>query len=214
MIYYHMTSTDNLASISALGLVPKNGENGKLIGEEKTKVYFSEGFAGAIALFVDFDIVFRSSKEKYPDTADEGMKERLSRATCLEEYLGEGVYLCFDGEGIENQRNFENGCTDMTVTPDRLCICVLRREGDGTSTASRFDVIRYMMAVTPLEDIRYYGVAYPGAPRFEDATARIQAKVGKYYSEHREEIDGYASGCEIDIVPLCEYMKRRETPAK
>ena len=95
----------------------------------------------------------------------------------------------------------------MTVTPDRLRVCVLRRVSDGASTASRFDVIRYMMAVTPIEDIRYYGVAYPGAPRFEDATARIQAKVGKYYSEHREEIDGYASGYEFESIPLCEFLK-------
>lgn len=57
MYYYHMTSIDNLQSIREKGLIPKNETNSKLIGDEKVKVFFSEGFEGAIALFVDFQIV-------------------------------------------------------------------------------------------------------------------------------------------------------------
>lgn len=58
MYYYHMTSLDNLRSISKQGLIPQSGVNSKLIGDEKIKVFFSEGFEGAIALFVDFQIVY------------------------------------------------------------------------------------------------------------------------------------------------------------
>ena len=53
-----MTALNNLSSIAVQGLTPQNGDNGKLIGEEKVKVFFSEGFEGAVALYVDFDIVF------------------------------------------------------------------------------------------------------------------------------------------------------------
>ena len=58
MYYYHMTSLDNLRSISKVGLIPQSGVNSKLIGDEKIKVFFSEGFEGAIALFVDFQLVY------------------------------------------------------------------------------------------------------------------------------------------------------------
>lgn len=58
MYYYHMTSIDNLKSISEKGLIPKNESNSRLIGDEKVKVFFSEGFEGTIALFVDFQIVY------------------------------------------------------------------------------------------------------------------------------------------------------------
>ena len=57
MNYYHMTSLKNLCSIAVQGLIPKNENNGKLIGEEKVKVFFSEGFEGAIALFVDLSLI-------------------------------------------------------------------------------------------------------------------------------------------------------------
>ena len=42
MHYYHMTALNNLSSIAVQGLTPQNGDNGKLIGEEKVKVFFSE----------------------------------------------------------------------------------------------------------------------------------------------------------------------------
>ena len=43
-----MASIDKLQSIREKGL----------IGDEKVKVFFSEGFEGAIALFVDFQMVY------------------------------------------------------------------------------------------------------------------------------------------------------------
>lgn len=58
MFYYHMASIDKLQSIREKGLIPKNESNSKLIGDEKVKVFFSEGFEGAIALFVDFQMVY------------------------------------------------------------------------------------------------------------------------------------------------------------
>ena len=48
MYYYHMTALKNLYLIAVQGLIPKNGDNGKLIGEENVKVFFSEEFEGQL----------------------------------------------------------------------------------------------------------------------------------------------------------------------
>ncbi|MDE7429859.1 MAG: hypothetical protein K2N00_11480, partial [Lachnospiraceae bacterium] len=112
MYYYHMTALKNLYSIVVQGLIPKNENNGKLIGEEKVKVFFSEGFEGTVALFVDFDIVFDRIKKGQMEVTDELVKKQLLKSETLSDFLGEGVYLRFDGTGIKNERNFENGCTD------------------------------------------------------------------------------------------------------
>ena len=39
MYYYHMTALNNLPSIAVQGLISQNGNNGKLIEEEKIKVF-------------------------------------------------------------------------------------------------------------------------------------------------------------------------------
>ena len=66
---YHMTTLDRLQSINEFGLLPRNERNCKLVNDYKVKVFFSEGFEGAIALFVDFNIVYNKirfcTKEKF-----------------------------------------------------------------------------------------------------------------------------------------------------
>ncbi len=72
MNYYHMTSLSNLRSISKKGLIPGSGANSKLIGDEKIKTFFSEGFEGVIALYVDFQIVYDKvrTRQVYPERFD------------------------------------------------------------------------------------------------------------------------------------------------
>ncbi len=53
MNYYHMTSLNNLHSISKKGLIPQSGANSKLIGDGKIKTFFSEGFDGDCATRTD-----------------------------------------------------------------------------------------------------------------------------------------------------------------
>ena len=91
MYYYHMTSLDNLGSIAVQGLLPKNGKNSKLIGDEKAKVFFSEGFEGAIALFIDFDTVFCQIKKGQLEANDKSIEDELLKSKKLSDYLGEGV---------------------------------------------------------------------------------------------------------------------------
>ncbi len=208
MYYYHMTSLDNLGSIAVQGLLPKNGKNSKLIGDEKAKVFFSEGFEGAIALFIDFDTVFCQIKKGQLEANDKSIEDELLKSKKLSDYLGEGVYLQFDGTGIKNERNFENGCTDMTIPPEMLSVCILRNENCNSIIFSRFEIIKYMMAKIQPEQIKYYGTNYEGAPNFAKATARIQEKVKKYYQEHQAEIKKYFnSGYELDFIGVNNFIE-------
>lgn len=124
MNFYHMTSLDRLNSISKIGLTPRNENNSKLINDEKNKVFFSEGFEGAIALFVDFNIVYENIKNGKTKLIDKEIENKVLKAKNLFEYLKEGVYLQFDGTNIENERNFENGCTDNGISPEKLNVCI------------------------------------------------------------------------------------------
>ena len=209
MNYYHMTSLKNLCSIAVQGLIPKNENNGKLIGEEKVKVFFSEGFEGAIALFVDFEIVFENIKKGQMNVADQCVEAHLLKSKSLSEYLGEGVYLRFNGTGIKNERNFENGCTDKTIPPEELSVCILRKDGNDPIIFSRFEIVKYMMAKIYPEQIKYYGVSYDGSPNFVEATKRIQGKVKKYYVEHKAEINKYKN-CDytLDTIALKDFIEK------
>ncbi len=209
MYYYHMTTLNNLYSIAKQGLIPKNENNGKLIGEEKVKVFFSEGFEGAVALYVDFDIVFDRIRKEQMKVVDEFVRKKLIKSKNLFDFLGEGVYLRFDGTEIKNERNFENGCTDMTISPEKLSVCILRRECDNSIIFSRFEIIKYMMAKIQPEQIKYYGAIYEGSPNFTEATSRIQEKVKKYYKDHQTEITEYGN-CDyiLDFIELKDFVDK------
>lgn len=209
MYFYHMTALDNLPSIAVQGLIPKNGNNGKLIGEEKVKVFFSEGFEGAVALYVDFEVVFDKIRRAQMKIADEFVRKNLLKSKSLSDFLGEGVYLRFDGIGIRNERNFENGCTDMTIPPEKLSVCVLRKNDDNSVLFSRFRIIKYMMAKIQPEQIKYYGAIYEGSPNFAEATDRIQEKVKRYYQDHQTEISEYGN-CEyiLDFINLEDFVNK------
>lgn len=210
MVCYHMTSISNINSIARSGLIPLNGDNGKLIGETKTKVYFSEGFAGAIALYVDFNIVFEKIKNGILKVVDKQIENKVVSAKDLKEYLGFGVYLCFEGEEIKNERNFENGCTDQIISPEKLYVCGLRDKETRKVNFSRFDIIHYMMAQTRLEDIIYYGATYENSPDFAEATKHIQSKVEHYYKHNKEEIIKYACGYELEFIALSDFLNKYE----
>lgn len=209
MYYYHMTSIENLQSIREKGLIPKNEANSKLIGDEKVKVFFSEGFEGAIALFVDFQIVYDQIKKGQMKVTDECVETKVLKSESLSDYLGEGVYLRFDGTGIENERNFENGCTDKIIVQEKLMVCILRRKSDDSVIFSRFEMIKYMMSRIQPEQIQYYGANYDRTSNFAEATKHIQGKVKKYYEEHRMEISEYEnSEYVLDFIGINDFINK------
>lgn len=209
MYYYHMTALNNLPSIAVQGLIPQNGNNGKLIGEEKVKVFFSEGFEGAVALYVDFDVVFDKIRYAQMKITDEFVRKKLLKSKSLSEFLGEGVYLRFDGTGIRNERNFENGCTDIIIPPEKIEVCILKNENDNSIIFSRFRIIKYMMAKIQPEQIKYYGAIYKGSPNFTEATDRIQEKVKRYYRDHQTEISEYVNcGYILASINLKDFVNK------
>ena len=204
-----MSALNNLPSIAVQGLIPQNGNNGKLIEEEKIKVFFSEGFEGAVALYVDFDIVFDKIKKAQMKITDEFVLQKLLKSKNLSDFLGEGVYLRFDGTGIRNERNFENGCTDIIIPPEKIEVCILRNENDNSIIFSRFRIIKYMMAKIQPEQIKYYGAIYKGSPNFAEATDRIQEKVKRYYRDHQTEISEYVNcGYILASINLKDFVNK------
>lgn len=205
---YHMTTLDRLKSINKLGLLPRNERNSKLVNDDKVKVFFSEGFEGAIALFVDFNIVYNKIKNKEIEIEDKEINNMIIESNSLEDYLGNGVYLSFDMNNTKNERNFENGCTSDNIKPERLCVVGLKNIDTGTFTYSRFDVINFMMSKINPSDIKYYGEKYPNSPTFEEATIRIQDKVKLYYNENKKVIQKYKkSKCELIEIPLNMFIR-------
>jgi len=205
---YHMTTLDRLESIHQFGLVPRNERNSKLVKDDKKKVFFSEGFEGAIALYVDFYIVFNNIKEKKVILDDKKLNHFVMQSNSLEEYLGDGVYLCFAMENLKNERNFENGCTSTTIDSERLNVLILKNRKTNCILYNRFDLIHYMMArVNPIE-IKYYGANYLGSPPPAVATTRIQNKVVSYYNENLEKIKKYNNEIyQLIEVPLSEFLE-------
>ncbi len=209
---YHMTKLDYLDSINQFGLLPRSGDNSRLIQDDQVKVFFSEGYEGAIALYVDFSIVYRKAKEK-EIALDDDLKGKILLSKDLEDYLGNGVYLSFDMNGIKNERNFENGCTSQPIASDIINVLLLEDITNGNITYSRFDIIHYMMSTISPEQITYYGEKYPDSPPFDAATKRIQDKVKKYYEENKEIIDVYRSGSyklkELSLNEFLNYSKNK-----
>lgn len=205
---FHMTSIDRLKNIEKQGLMPRNENNSKLIQDKQVKVFFSEGYEGAIALWVDFNLVYNKIKEQKSMLDDKELNFLVCNSKNLKEYLGEGVYLSFDKENLINERNFENGCTDEIINPKKLNVVILKDVNSNEITYSRFDIIHYMMSITKIEDIKYYGAKYPNSPSFEEATAKIQNKVKRYYEENKKLIERYKEN-QYDIVEIIldEFIK-------
>ncbi len=64
-----------------------------------------------------------------------------------------------------------------------------------------------MMSKTMPEVIKYYGVKYKESLNFDDATARIQEKMKKYYISHKEEIEKYKNNDYLlEYMPITDFV--------
>lgn len=135
---------------------------------------------------MDFDIVFDKIRKGQMNTTDKSIKNKVLKSKNLSDFLGEGVYLRFDGTGIKNEIH------DNSVI-----------------TFSRFEIIKYMMAKIKPEQIKYYGAVYKDSPNFTEATSRIQEKVKRYYKDHKAEIAQY-DNCDyiLDFIDLKDFVDR------
>lgn len=211
--YYHMTSLDNIRSISNTGLTPQNGDNSKAVNDPKVKVFFSEGMTGAVALFTNFQKHYDMIKSGNAPKTPKEIVEAIQNTETMEEYLGgEGVYLLFDGTEIENEKNFMDGSTSQIIPSENLQVCLLKNDDTNEVSYSRYDVIKYMMSKVPVESIHYFGKDIDEA-KFEEATSRIQTTAKDYYKKHGKEIDAYKFGnYTMETVPVREFCKKYLSP--
>lgn len=196
---YHFTNKDQLESILSEGLKPQYGINSQLISDSRErKVYYSVGEKATIKIFTSFNEILsraldgRISPELYETYSDE-IKQKLETARDVESWMGDGVYLAFDGDILNdfNEEKLDDANTSDTILPENLYVCVLKDEptGEIVSTKSS-DIVTYFIAKNTKdfkEVLKLTGFfAY-----------RIEKKVEEYRNTHLK----------VDYIPLSNYYK-------
>lgn len=206
---YHMTSLDRVRSISVSGLTPKNGDNSKTVNDEKIKVFFSEGMTGAVALYADLQKHYDDIKSGNVGKTPADRVQAVNNSASLEEYLGgDGVYFLFDGTDVENEKNFMDGCTEQSISPENLQVCLLKNNATNTVSYSRYDIIKYMMSKVPAESIHYTGKDVK-PEEVDTATNAIQLNVKSFYEKNKSEINAFRAGdYTLENIPLREFCDK------
>lgn len=208
---FRSTSIYTIKRVYTEGIVPSCGRNSRLIGDDRKKVFFSEGFNGAIALFIDFNIVYNKIKNNQMPLSDNELYSKVINSKNIREYLGEGVYLTFDSGNVVNENNEVDGFTSEKINSDLLEVAMIVNTNDGTFSYSRFDVIHFMMAQTNYDDIKYSGIKWPNIELYEkynqksqEEKIRInQSKIRQYYEENQELINKFrTSQYSLVYIPL------------
>lgn len=206
---YHMTSLDRVRSISVSGLTPQNGDNSKTVNDTKVKVFFSEGMTGAVALYADLQKHYDDIKAGNVGKTPQDRVEAVNATNSLEEYLGgDGVYFLFDGTDLENEKNFMDGCTDQSIAPENLQVCLLKNNETNTVSYSRYDIIKYMMSKVPAESIYYTGKDVK-PEEVETATTQIRTNVNWFYENNKSAINAFRAGnYTLENIPLREFCEK------
>ena len=195
---YHHTRVADLESILAKGLEVRNGVQSQAVKDQKTKVFFSEGMEGAIAMASAFQHKF-----DYMKTGTEWEDKTL------EDFLEERVFLRFSSEGIENESTkgdfaFSDGWTSKGIAPEQLKVCLLKNIKTGEISYQRDDILKYMLAVNPIEG-------------FKGGNERHKEEIRRYYEERSEELAEFDineySLEDMDLDKFFEqYIARRKEP--
>lgn len=150
---YHFTSLDRAFSIKKFGLSPRVGDNSQTVKDSSKKVSFSDGKYAAAGLMADFYKVYTDIKTGKRDKSkiDPNLAKKVINSKSFEDFLGDGMYLMFDGSNIENTGGnnghinpFDAG-TKETIEPDKLKVCVLKNEQTGKISYSKYDFAQYLM---------------------------------------------------------------------
>lgn len=167
--YYHHTRVEDLQSILKNGLEIRNGIQSQAVKDQKTKIFFSEGMEGAIAMASAFQHKFDYMK------AGTEWEDKT-----LEDFLGERVFLRFLPEGIENESDkgdfaFADGWTSQEIEPQTLKVCILKNIKTGEISYQRDDILKYMLATNPVEN-------------FRNGNERHKAEIKRYYEKRSKEL--------------------------
>ena len=85
------------------------------------------------------------------DKTDSNLEKRVIASENFEDFLGDGMYLVFDGTDIENTGgnkghiNPFDAATRESIESNKLKVCMLRNEQTGEISYSKFDFAQYLM---------------------------------------------------------------------
>lgn len=202
--YYHMTSLDKVRSISNIGLMPDEEDN-KLTSDIENKVSFSEGMTGVVAKYANCQKHYDLIKSGVVGGVEPDVEQEIKITDSMQDYLGDGVFIIFDGENVENEKNFMDGATDTSIDSENLQVCILKNNETGETTYSRFNIVHYMMAKVPLETINYTGIDV-SEDKVEKKTEVIRQDVSNYVKEHEDEINIYKYGdYTLENIPVKSF---------
>ncbi len=212
---FRSTSINTIQRVYTEGIVPACGRNSRLIGDNRKKVFFSEGYQGTIALLIDFNIVYNKIKNNRMQLSDKELYSKVINSQNIREFLGEGVYLTFDSENVTNENNEVDGFTSEKINTDLLEVAIIVNINDGTFSYSRFDVVHFMMAQTNYNDIIYSGIKWPNIKLYEKHNQKSeeekikinQLKIKQYYEENQNLINKFRNNqYKLVYVPLSKFI--------
>ena len=207
---FHFTKLKHLYSIRNIGLQPRLDKNSKAVGDTNPKVSFSDSKVGAIGLFLEFYRVYNDYKSgnRKPNPNKPGeteMYDEIMKSKSLEDYLGEGTYLLFDGTNIENEGGntgkggIFDASTSHPIESSKLKVGLIRNNETKHVSYSMYDYINYLMVNLTDDEI-------------SRMPPIMKSSMKSYMTEHYSEIskfrDGNFSKEEIDINTFCRVCKK------
>lgn len=185
---FHFTKNKYLRTILEQGLQPTFGTNCSIIGDQVgAKVSYSIGSQGATKMFVGVHGIYsrmaegRVNEEGFDEHSLKAIHE-LQQAKDFEEWEGQGVYLVFDGECIDEEHRVEtkpyDAYTDMPISPEQLRVCVIRNKETGEMISSKYDIVNFWLAREQEKTGAFYRMDY--SERIEEL------KSDKYEMEYVE----------------------------
>ena len=196
---YHFTNKDQLESILREGLKPQCGINSQLISDSrKEKVSYSVGEEATIAIYVSFnEILWRAldgkiRPELYETYSDE-IKKKLETSSDVESWMGDGIYLAFDGDTLTNcnEEKLKDAYTSDTIPPENLFLCVLKDETTGEIVSTK-----------PSDIVAYFIVKRTN--NFEE----VMNIAGFFALDIKERVEAFRKiPLIVDYIPLSNYYK-------
>ena len=196
---YHFTNESQLGSILSEGLKPQCGINSQLLSDSrKEKVYYSVGEEATIAIFVSFNEIIsrlldgRISPELYETYSDE-IKQKLETSHDVEAWMGDGIYLFFDGDTLNNsnEEKLKDAYTSDTIPPENLSVCVLKDEtSDKIVSTKSSDIVTYFIA------------------KRTNSFKEVMDIAGFFALDIEEKVEEYRNTpLKVDYIPLSGYYK-------
>jgi len=203
---YHFTNIKNLNSINRTGLNKKLDVRSDCVKDKKEKISYSIGKIGVIGLYVNFQEVYDEVKKGIRKADPNNPKQiesyrQIKASRSMEAFLGDGAYLLFDGEGIDNtggntgKGGIYDASTLKTIPPENLRVGLIRDNDSGHVSYSMYDYIHFLMSTLTLDE-------------YEQMIVPMQERFDRYYSSHKEEIDKFKHGnYSKKELPLSKFIE-------